>query len=121
MLASLSMLRASKSRLAALTLLLVLILGGMALPGMDAALFHARGAATGNGSRLEGPNSAGSHAIQCPLAQLLASGRAIAGDSPEPHVAPPTFAEFVTPALLPFPTSGLRSPDLARAPPSRLA
>ena len=108
---------ALRRRLRGLTLLLVLILGGMALPGMDAAVFHARGAATGDGARFDAPDSGGAHSIQCPLAQLLVSGRALAGHTPLPHSTPAVAVEFVasTPPVLE--SSPTYTPDLPRAPP----
>jgi hypothetical protein len=112
--------RAPRSRLQALILLLVLVLGGMALPGMDAAVFHARGAATGNGSRFDAPDSAGAHSIQCPLAQLLVSGRALAGNAPQTHSIPAAFVALVTNRYSTLESSPLRTPDLPRAPPQPL-
>ena len=108
---------APRRRLQALTLLLVLVLGGMALPGIDAAVFHARGAATGDGGRFEGPDSPGAHSIQCPLAQLLVSGRALAGNPPLSHSTPATAVGFVASAPPVLEAVQPYTPDLPRAPP----
>jgi hypothetical protein len=112
--------RASGRRRSALTLLVVVLLGGIIMPGVDAMLFHGRGAGTTFGARLEATSS-GEHAIQCPQADQLRSGRALAATPPQTNTATPIGIAVIvcnTAVLLSTP---VHTPVLPRAPPSLLA
>jgi len=112
--------RASGRRCSALTLLVVVLLGGIIMPGVDAVLFHGRGAGTPFGARLEATSS-GEHAVQCPQADQLRSGRALAATPPQTSTATPIGIAVIvrsTPLLLSNP---VHTPVLPRAPPSLLA
>ena len=110
----------SGRRRSALTLLLVVLLGGIIMPGVDAMLFHGRGAGTPFGARLEATSS-GEHAVQCPQSDQLRSGRALAATPPQTNTATPTVIAVIacnTPFLLSAP---VHTPVLPRAPPSLIA
>ena len=112
--------RASSRRRSALTLLLVVLLGGIIMPGVDAMLFHGRGAGTSFGARLEATSS-GEHAVQCPQSDQLRSGRALAATPPQTNTATPIGNAVIvcnTPLLL---SIAVHTPVLPRAPPSSLA
>jgi hypothetical protein len=97
--------RASGRRRSALTLLVVVLLGGIIMPGVDAMLFH----------------GSGEHAVQCPQADQLRSGRALAATPPQTNTATPIGIAVIisnAPLLLSIP---VHTPVLPRAPPSLLA
>jgi hypothetical protein len=112
--------RAPGRRRSALALLVVVLLGGILMPGVDAMLFHGRGAGTPFGARLEATSS-GAHAVQCPQADQLRSGRALAATPPQTHAAIPIGVAVITRNTSLRIATPVHTPVLPRAPPSFLA
>ena len=111
---------ASGRRRSAFTLLFVVLLGGIIMPGVDAMLFHGRGTGTPFGARLEATSS-GEHAVQCPQSDQLRSGRALAATPPSTSTATPTVIAVIACATQVRLSTPVHTPVLPRAPPSFLA
>jgi hypothetical protein len=107
-----------RPRLQALALLAILDFGGMALPALDAKVYHSGGTRNHNTSQVEqlgGPTAA--HALQCPLALLIQGSRALAATPDVPQAQIVAVVEEALPGL-PVPRSTVNhTPALPRAPP----
>lgn len=106
-----------RPRLQALTLLAILVFGGMALPALDAKIYHSGGGRSRSTSQVEQLGGPTSHALQCPLALLIQSSRALAATPQVPHALIVAVVEEPLPDLpLPRRTAN-HAPALPRAPP----
>ena len=106
-----------RPRLQALALLAILVFGGMVLPALDAKIYHSGGGRLHNKSQVEQLGGPTSHALQCPLAVLIQSSRALAATPQVPDALIVAVVQEPLPDL-PLPRSTAHhAPALPRAPP----